>query len=74
MVMGGLDIRPLPIPDRFRSENIADKQFHRFAVAYGLSQDPFDSGDFLLHESVPTAAPKASNDDWTARYVGADQV
>lgn len=72
---GGLALRALPMPDRFRHTGILDGHFHRLAVAYGLAQDPLNLGEFIPHGHLPPVARwRKKEDHWSDRYVSADQV
>lgn len=71
---GGLAVRPLPMPDRFRHQGNLGGHFHRLAVAYGLAHDPLDLGDFIPHSQIPRVTRRDEKSSWTDRYVSADQV
>lgn len=43
----GLDISKLPKPDRFRIPGLSSDHFHRLAVAYGLTHDVINLGDYI---------------------------
>jgi hypothetical protein len=74
MGQGGLLLRPLPKPDRFRQDGVAEGHFHRFAVAYGLAQDPANLGDFISPRNIPFQVVPAQREDWTDRFVGAERT
>lgn len=53
--MAGLDIRPLPLPSRLKDFDVPepDQDFHRIAVAYGLTYDLINIGDFIPTSQIP---------------------
>jgi hypothetical protein len=46
-VQKGLDISKLPMPDRLRMPGVSSDKFHRLAVAYGLTHDVINLGDYI---------------------------
>jgi hypothetical protein len=56
-------------PDDFQMAPLPDSEFHRFAVAYGLS---FPIGDLpepiLAQDVLPVAAPRRANKNYGAIY------
>lgn len=69
----GLIIRKIPKPENLKVENLANEDYHRFAVAYGLSFPSYDIGEIKPPqdiEDVECEKPK----DYSDRFVAKEHV
>lgn len=58
----GLKIIQLPMPSNFEAPNLAENQFHRLAVAYGLSFPEYDIGIIYPPHEIPDITPPTKKD------------
>jgi hypothetical protein len=65
-------IRNLPKPEKFRTPDMADGDFHRLAVAWGLSYP--DLGNIALPKGIEDMLPPGVTAEHQKKYVGKEQT
>lgn len=71
--IGPFEILRLPKPEDLRAPEVLPQEFHRLAVAYGLSFQRIDMGQFIDPEDIPDMEPPG-HADYTNRYIGPEQM
>ena len=67
-----LDVLELPKPDGLEAKGLRSNEFHRLAVAFGLSFD--DIGDFVKPDKIPDISRTHEKRTYRDNYVDKDQV
>lgn len=68
-----LDFLPLPKPEGLNAAFVPEEEYHRIAVAYGLSFDYDDIGRTIPPDEVPDIEPRIK-DDIADRDTSKDEV
>ena len=64
----------LPVPSDLDVQDIGSGRYGRFAVAYGLSFDPFDIGRISRMEEVEDVHEEVNRSSYEDRYIGKEKT
>lgn len=67
------NIMAIPKPDEIEAPELAKKDYHRIAVAYGLSFSIDDIGKVVPPDAIPDI-PNSNSIDCPDKYIGSEQV
>lgn len=70
----GYMLEKVPSPQDLALHGLPPSHFHRFAVAYGLSIPPGESGDLDLPSTVPPEPPRKPRPPDTRRYEDTKEI
>lgn len=74
MGINGFSFVPLPKPDNFETQDIPHRDYHRFAVSYGLSYSEIDIGKIISQKELDDIDPSKPLLDTEAVFVDKDMV
>lgn len=66
----GFRIQNLPTPENLEADGVQEEEYHRFAVAYGLSYPEHDIGEIV----PPTAIPDMERKPRSSKYDGCEYI
>ncbi len=70
----GLIVEELPAPDNLDIGGLKEAEYHRIAVAYGLSFPHYDVGKIIPPSEIEDVPSADHADDYRDKYVGKEQV
>lgn len=73
-IINSVKILFLPIPQNLQAEFLPDYEYHRLAVAYGLSFPIYEIGDIYPSTPVVNDKPKPQSNYYTNKYISKDMV
>jgi hypothetical protein len=72
--IAGFDIKNIPKPEGLEAPGLLEKNYHRLAVAYGLSHTADDIGRVIPPRQMKDIAPYVSTRDYTENYIGSEMM
>jgi len=70
----GLKTLKLPKPDHLQAQGLAESEYHRLAVAYGLSFPEYDIGGIKPPSEIQDVRSPESPKDYTDDFISKDQI
>lgn len=74
IIWNGFRIKEIPKPDNLEAEELRSHEYHRLAVAYGLSFQFDDIGIIVPPSEIDDVPPDRSNKNYIDKFISKDQV